>query len=109
MPTNTKQQLCIKPTGFLVELLKLSKYTGCYLPSQIPCKYGHPRCYNISEICVYKLDFNGYIVPCRTGSHLGNCEEFQCNTFYKCPGYYCVRWSYVCDGKWDCPYGYDVM
>ena len=89
------------------ELLKQSTYTGCSLPSQIPCKYGHPRCYNISEICVYKLHFNGYIVPCRTGSHLGNCEQFQCNTFYKCPGYYCVRWSYVCDGKWDCPYGYD--
>ena len=26
---------------------------------------------------------------------------------YKCPGYYCIQWSYVCDGKWDCPYGND--
>ena len=26
---------------------------------------------------------------------------------FKCPGYYCIPWSYVCDGKWDCPSGYD--
>ena len=24
---------------------------------------------------------------------------------FKCPGFYCVPWSYVCDGKWDCPGG----
>ena len=22
---------------------------------------------------------------------------------YKCPGYYCIPWNYICDGKWDCP------
>ena len=26
---------------------------------------------------------------------------------FKCPDYYCVAWTYVCDGKWDCPYGED--
>ncbi len=35
-----------------------------------------------------------------------SCENFDCNKF-KCPGYYCLPWSYVCDGKWDCPFGKD--
>ena len=26
---------------------------------------------------------------------------------FKCPDSYCVPWGYICDGKWDCPYGYD--
>ena len=23
------------------------------------------------------------------------------------PNFYCIPWVYVCDGSWDCPYGYD--
>ena len=26
---------------------------------------------------------------------------------YKCPGFYCIAYSYLCDGKWDCPGGFD--
>ena len=26
---------------------------------------------------------------------------------FKCPDFYCIPWSYVCDGKWDCPRGID--
>ena len=26
---------------------------------------------------------------------------------FKCLNFYCIPWSYVCDGKWDCPRGYD--
>ena len=26
---------------------------------------------------------------------------------FKCCGFYCIPWSYVCDGKWDCPNGVD--
>ena len=46
-------------------------------------------------------------MPCRNGSHLENCEKFECNVMFKCPNYYRVPWTYVCDGKWDCPYGED--
>ena len=45
--------------------------------------------------------------PCRTGEHLQNCKYFECNMMYKCPGYYCLPWRYVCDGKWNCPKGLD--
>ena len=75
--------------------------------SEIPCIKGHPKCFNISQICIYSLNEYGHLVPCRTGGHLENCEAFQCNMMYKCPGYYCIPWNYVCDGKWDCPSGLD--
>ncbi len=26
---------------------------------------------------------------------------------YKCPGVYCIKLRYFCDGFWDCPQGYD--
>ena len=71
----------------------------CFQKHQFPCIDGHPLCYNISEICSYKLNGQHGIVPCRTGNHLQNCTEFECNMMFKCPGYYCIPWAYVCDGK----------
>ncbi len=26
---------------------------------------------------------------------------------FKCPGYYCIPWKYVCNERWDCPEGID--
>ena len=68
---------------------------------------GHPKCYEISEICNYKLDSMNHLHPCRNGEHLQNCRMFECNMMYKCPRYHCIPWYYICDGKWDCPGGYD--
>ena len=28
---------------------------------------------------------------------------------FKCIDSYCIQWSYVCDGKWDCPKGNDEL
>ena len=39
--------------------------------------------------------------------HLQECEHFECNLNFKCQRYYCIPWSYLCDGKWDCPEGQD--
>ena len=36
-----------------------------------------------------------------------DCEHFECNMKFKCPKSYCIPWAYVCDGKWDCPQGFD--
>ena len=68
---------------------------------------GHTRCFNFTDICHYKLNEENHIMPCRNGGHLENCEEFECNVMFKCPNYYCVPWTYVCDEKWDCPDGED--
>ncbi len=81
---------------------------GCS-PGQLPCKTGHSRCYNISGICVYRLDEFGTLYHCRTGEHMEGCKAFQCNKMFKCPMYYCIPFSYVCDGKIDCPRGKEEM
>ena len=65
--------------------------------------------YEISEICSYKLNEHGYLLPCNKGEHLQNCKMFECNMMFKCPNFYCIPWHYICDGKWDCPSGYDKI
>ena len=77
----------------------------CKDKNELPCFEGHSLCYNISNICKYRLNKLNHLIPCRTGGHIEECEYFECNMMFKCPGFYCVPWSYVCDGKWDCPGG----
>ena len=91
----------------LQQILQNEKYFPCKESHQLPCLKGHSNCYNISEICTYRLNENFHLLPCRTGGHLENCKEFECNMMFKCPNYYCIPWNYVCDGKWDCPKGTD--
>ena len=79
----------------------------CEKPSEIPCEEGHPQCYNISDICIFVLNEDNNLTPCRTGGHVANCSSFQCNMHFKCPAGYCVPWSYICDNKWDCYSGVD--
>ncbi len=79
----------------------------CRSNGQLSCREGHTKCFNISAICIFKLNQYGRLTPCRNGEHLQNCKLFECNTKFKCPGYYCIPWVYICDEKWDCPNGYD--
>ena len=97
---------------FHLQALFNTSFTGtfsCSSKSEIPCIQGHSKCFNISQICVYSVNKYGHLIPCRTGGHLENCKTFECNMMYKCPGYYCIPWQYVCDGKWDCPSGLDEL
>ena len=76
----------------------------CENSNQLPCLSGYTNCYNLSDICIYRLNKYRQLIPCILGSHLQECTSFQCNMHFKCPGYYCILWG---DGKWDCPDGYD--
>ena len=29
------------------------------------------------------------------------------NKHFKCPGFYCIPWRFVCNGRWECPGGVD--
>ena len=91
----------------LMLLLIFYEIKSCSTPYQLPCREGHSQCFNISQICIYKLDSKGTLQPCRNGGHLESCQKFECNMKYKCKKSYCISWSYICDGKWDCPDGSD--
>ena len=92
-------------THFLIH----GKTFSCSHPAEIPCRMGHSKCFNTTDICVYRLNVFKNLIPCRTGEHVEACENFDCNNKFKCPHYYCLPWSYICDGKWDCPFGQDEL
>ncbi len=67
-------------------------------------------CFDQTVRCLYDIHdkmTNRTLRHCANGSHLDSCQNFSCADTYHCPGYYCVPWRYVCDEKWDCPFGYD--
>ncbi len=54
--------------------------------------------------CIYILDQKNRILPLANGHHLTNCENYTCSVaYFKCPGFYCIPWQYVCNGRADCP------
>ena len=85
--------------------LTVDTFLPCVKGYQIPCVEGYQKCFDITEICIYKLNKYSNLVPCQNGEHLQNCRMFECNAKFKCPN--CILWSFVCDGKWDCPEGAD--
>ena len=91
----------------LISLLQFEHINHCRKKYEIACTQGHTKCYNISDICTYRVNDFGRIEPCSNGAHLQNCENFECNIMFKCVKSYCIPWSYVCDGKWDCSNGED--
>lgn len=99
-PTNEDEYI-------LMDMKTNAQYFTCQELFQIPCEEGHLKCYNISESCIFILNEDKYLMPCRTGKHVANCSSFQCNTHFKCPESYCIPWSYTCDGKWNCQAGVD--
>ena len=100
---STDDQFNMEETGCMNKVMK--KYE-----SKLSCNpqgSDENSIYEIKDICLYKLNEKGQLLPCNKGEHLQNCETFECNMMFKCPNFYCVPWQYTCDGKWDCPSGYD--
>ncbi len=77
----------------------------CKEGGKFPCTNGD-LCFDLADLCNFKLVANA-IQPCKTGEHLQNCINFQCNINHKCPDSFCIPWAYVCNGRWDCPHGSD--
>ena len=86
-------------------LLAKAFYHSCPKPQERPCMVGHKKCYNILEVCIYRLNTYHHITPCRNGGHRQSCSKFECNMMFKCSNSYCISWLYMCNGKWDCPGG----
>ncbi len=90
-----------------INLLTKGETLSCRKPEQLACRTGLSRCYDISDVCVYRLNKFSHLYPCRTGGHVQECRDFLCNKMFKCPHHYCIPFSYVCNGKWDCPEGHE--
>lgn len=88
-------------------LLKLlqGNFSSCHNNSELPCMEGHSKCFTVTEICQFSLDDYGHLSPCRNGGHLENCPQFECGRRFKCKDSFCLSWTYVLDGKWDCSQG----
>ncbi len=84
-----------------------SERRWCNFPNQIPCREGHQRCFNFSHLCLFSFNTHGHFAACRSGEHLQNCAQFECNAQFKCPNFYCIPHKYVCNGRIDCPHGED--
>ncbi len=91
----------------LVQLLTYDIPFNCSHPAELPCKQGHSKCFNISDMCTYSLNEVGHLTPCRNAGHMEDCTKFECYQTFKCEKSYCIPWIYVCNGKWDCPRGED--
>ena len=87
--------------------MKLEFYsTICLYNQSIISKPGMVNSYGNSH-CIYILNIhNNAVHPNVNGEHLTDCGEYTCNhTYYKCPGFYCIPWQYVCNNRIDCPGG----
>ncbi len=93
----------------LEAFLKHSTHVTCENPEEVPCMFGHSKCFSIADVCRYSHDAYGNLSPCRNGGHLENCKEVHCGVKFKCSYSYCIPWVFVCDGKWDCPSGDDEV
>ncbi len=92
---------------YLLSFLINHTHQPCQDPNFLPCKPGLPRCFQTNESCFYRLNEIGRLIPCSNGGNLEQCEKFDCNFNVKCPSSYCIPWSYILDGKWDCENGKD--
>ncbi len=74
-------------------------------PGKEACSNNTESVQNTSR-CIYNISAEGHIDfdPC--GGHLTSCRHHKCpDMYYKCPGFYCIPWRYVCDGIIHCPGG----
>ena len=87
--------------------LEFKQYFRCLNLSEVPCWEGYFKCYNITSLCIFQLNVNNTLIPCENGEYLQHSKTFLFDTMFKCLDSYCIPYSYVCDGKLDCPQGND--
>lgn len=80
--------ICVEPN---INVPNISDRFGkiCTEKGQLPCRNGHSECYEIHEICVYKLNTQRNLIPCATGEHRTH------STMFCLPMYHDVQMSWV--------------
>ena len=85
-------------------------YIPCNNTRELPCIPGHSHCFQLDILCIFEIQPDtGTLRHCRNGAHLYNCTNFQCPEYFKCRMSYCIPFDLICNGKWDCPQGYDEV
>ena len=87
--------------------MHLAKCLKCLNPGELACGKDYDECFYVTSICIYQLNFNNDLIPCKNGRHLEHCKAFLCDSMLKCTTVYCIPFAYVCNGRWDCPQGDD--
>ncbi len=82
---------------------------GILLPAHMLCDSKDDCLHGSDENLCSRHKQTGYKQNVLNAGHLATCDFHNCSYTFKCPGYYCVPWSYVCDGHWDCPPGLDEI
>lgn len=106
----TKRKNSGKSPYMIQKSTTIEQFALCEQAQGFPCDLSGSvqlNCFHTSDICIFRLDRNKQITPCTSASHLQDCSHFECQANFKCPNFYCVPWTYVCDGKWNCPEGID--
>ncbi len=47
-------------------------------------------CFQMWQICIFELNRQGELSPCKNGGHMQNCTNFVCHKHFKCPEAYCI-------------------
>ncbi len=84
----------------------LDNHTGSHIENPADRQVDY-SCFSEEIECIYDTYENKSLRFCVNGYHLESCEEYVCQKTFKCAGYYCIPWRYVCNGFWDCPLGFD--
>ncbi len=91
--------------GFILPFNVTHIELSAFFKTQFNCSSDEIKCqYTLEESSVQNM-----LQHCSNGSHLEACNEHNCehSHTFKCPLYYCVPWRYVCNERWDCPWGHD--
>ena len=86
---NTKRQFVVSKIPMNNTII-FDKESTCNAKYLLPCDNNDMACFDIVDICVYRLDILHNLFPCWSGSHIKQCEHFECNQYFKCPAYYCI-------------------
>ncbi len=91
------------------------KFVHCAEQNMLECLPGHSKCYREEEKCRYNLtSHTKTLMYCRNGQHLQGCKLKDCKVrdsfwIFKCPDSYCIPYSFICNGRWDCWTGQDEL
>ncbi len=90
------------------DIMSSNTSTVCNDPLYQPCRTGYNQpCYPRYEVCLYRENIYGHLIPCTNAEHLQVCLEHQCPNMFKCTNTYCIPRENVCDGIIQCPHGED--